>query len=119
LLEGWVVAEAVKVFAVTGRRAEIYFWRSHDGLEVDLIVQVGSRFQPVEVNLSATPTVGHTASLDRFKTLAGEEARGEGWVVCRVAEERALPGGNVAIPWQLFSEKLRLLLDRVGTQASV
>jgi len=110
LLEGWVVAEAVKVFATAGRRADIYYWRSHDGMEVDLIIQVGRRFLPVEVKLTATPTVGHTASLERFKALAGGEATEEGWVVCRVAEPRGLPRGNVALPWHAFSRKLHRLL---------
>ena len=114
LLEGWVVGEAVKVFAVAGRKADIFFWRSHDGLEIDLIVQVGRRLQPVEVKLTATPTVGHIAALEKFKALAGEDVRREGWVVCRVAEERALPGGNVAVPWHGFAHKLHQLLELNG-----
>ncbi|RMF86458.1 MAG: ATP-binding protein, partial [Nitrospirae bacterium] len=64
LLEGWVVAEAVKLFANLGRRPDLYFWRSHDGLEVDLLVGVAGRLLPVEVKLTATPTPRHTAPLD-------------------------------------------------------
>src|SRR5208283_853775 len=37
LFEGLITGEAVKVFALKGRRPDIFFWRSHDGLEVDLV----------------------------------------------------------------------------------
>jgi predicted AAA+ superfamily ATPase len=37
-----------------GKRADLYFWRSHEGLEVDLIIQIGTRLIPVEVKLTST-----------------------------------------------------------------
>ena len=102
LLEGWVVAEACKAFAARGRKPDIYFWRTHEGLEVDLLAQIGTRLYPVEVKLTATPTMRHVEPLQRLKTLAGAEAAGEGVLVCNTAAERPLPGGNLAIPWHRF-----------------
>ena len=46
LFEGMVVIEAVKTFANRGQRPDLYFWRSHDGLEVDLIIRVNGRLLP-------------------------------------------------------------------------
>ena len=40
LFEGLIVSEAHKVFALRGRRPDLYFWRSHDGLEVDLVLRL-------------------------------------------------------------------------------
>jgi uncharacterized protein len=99
LFEGLVVAEAVKALTHAGRRAELYFWRSHDGLEVDLLLPVGGRLVPVEIKATATPTPRHAAPLDRFRQIAGDAAAEHGLLVCRVAEPRPLPGGHLALPW--------------------
>jgi predicted AAA+ superfamily ATPase len=113
LLEGWAVAEAHKVFAFLGRKPDIYYWRSHDGLEVDLIVQVGTRLHPVEIKLTSTPTAKHLEPLNRFKALAGEQAHGTGLLVCRIDRERPLPGNNLALPWHGFPSWLRGVLSSV------
>ncbi|HEX2163059.1 MAG TPA: ATP-binding protein [Thermoanaerobaculia bacterium] len=99
LFEGLVVAEAVKAFTHAGLRPELFFWRSQDGLEVDLLLPLGGRLVPVEVKSTATPTPRHARPLDRFSRLAGETAAEHGLLVCRVAEERPLPGGHLALPW--------------------
>ncbi len=102
LLEGWVVAEALKVFAMAGRRPEAFFWRSHDGLEVDLLVLTTAGICPVEVRLTATPTARHADPLTRLRALLGEGSAPTGVLVCRVAEPRPLPGGHLALPWSHF-----------------
>lgn len=101
LFEGWVISEARKVFNSAGKRADFYFWRSNDGLEVDLIIQAGEHLYPVEIKLTATPSVKHVEPLNRFKALAGESAQ-EGILVCRVKESTPLPGGNRAMAWHEF-----------------
>lgn len=106
LFEGIVVSEAVKVFTMKGKRADLFFWRSHDGLEVDLIVQAGGKLYPVEIKMTATPTLKHLAPLNRFKKLAGKEAADTGILVCRVDQTKPLPFGNVALPWHEFPEWL-------------
>lgn len=107
LFEGWVVGEAVKVFTLLGRLPDLFFWRSHDGLEVDLIVLVDGRLLPVEIKLTATPTLRHLEPLDQFRALAGEEAAEAGVLVCRVKQPQPLPQGNLALPWQRFPAWLR------------
>jgi predicted AAA+ superfamily ATPase len=102
LLEGWAVAETCTGFAARGRKPDIYIWRSHDGVEVDLLVQVGPRLFPVEVKLTATPTARHTEPLNRFKALAGSDAAEQGLLVCNLTTERMLRGNNRAIPWHRF-----------------
>lgn len=107
LLEGWVVIEAVKAFMALGRKPDLYFWRSHDGLEVDLLIVLEGRLQPVEVKLTATPGAGHAEPFNRLAAVAGGEANAQGIIVCRTAKERALPHGHIAMPWQSFPGWLR------------
>lgn len=88
LLEGWVVTEAAKAFMALGRRPDIHFWRSHDGLEVDLLIAIGGKLQAVEIKLTATPGPGHIEPLARFLSLAGDEALGQRIIVCRTERAR-------------------------------
>jgi hypothetical protein len=102
LFEGMVISEAVKVFTVTGKRPDLFFWRSHDGLEVDLIMQTGTRFLPVEIKLTATPTLKHLEPLNRFRQLAGADAADVGILVCRAEQKTVLPNNNLVMPWREF-----------------
>jgi predicted AAA+ superfamily ATPase len=111
LFEGLVIAEAFKVFALRGKRPNLYFWRSQEGLEVDLVLRLADGLVPIEIKLTATPTLKHAEVLGRFRALAGQDAAREGVLVCSVAEKRSLPGNNVAIPWHQFPQ---WLAERIG-----
>jgi predicted AAA+ superfamily ATPase len=102
LFEGLVVSEAFKAFAIHGLAPDLYFWRSQDGEEVDLLIRAGGKLHAVEIKLTATPSKGHCRSLDRLKALGGEDFAETGLLVCRVTEPRELPGKNMAIPWRQF-----------------
>lgn len=86
----------------TRRKPELYFWRSHDGLEVDLLIAIGGKLQAVEIKLTASPGVGHLAPLTRLLDTLGSEAWEQGLIVCRSEAARALPGGHQALPWHQF-----------------
>jgi len=118
LLEGWVVIETVKAFMALGRQPAMYFWRSHDGLEVDLLIVIAGKLQAVEIKLTASPGTGHVQPLERFIAAAGDEAHPKGVIVCRTEAPRTLPGGHTALPWTAFPEWLRtrLVFGDKGTQ---
>jgi len=111
LLEGWVVTEAVKVFMALGRKPDLYYWRSNDGLEVDLLIMIKGKLQSIEIKLTATPGAGHAMPMQRFIATAGDEAWPQGVLVCSVAENRLLPQGHQAMPWQHFPQWLRERLN--------
>jgi hypothetical protein len=67
LFEGWVVGEAIKAFAARGRSPDPSSWRSHDGLEVNLLIRIGPRLHPIEIKLMATPTSRNLDPLNRLK----------------------------------------------------
>lgn len=110
-LEGLVVLETHKAFVERGQSPAVWFWRSHDGLEVDLLVQTPRGLLPIEVKLTATPTDRHTGPLQRLRDLAVADVGPVSALVCSVPETRPLPGGCVAVPWQAFPAWLRAELD--------
>ena len=111
LFEGLILAEAWKTFLNRGQRHSAFFWRSQDGLEVDLIIQAQGKLWPVEIKLTSTPSVNHTRALDRFKKLVKKEAAEQGVIVCNIEQKIALPGNNVAVPWTAFSAWLDTVIQ--------
>ena len=53
LFETHVLAEILKGFLHRARQAQVYFWRTRDGQEVDFLVETGGKVFPVEVKLGA------------------------------------------------------------------
>jgi hypothetical protein len=110
LLEGWVVVEAVKALMALGRRPDLHFWRSHAGLEVDLLIAIGGKLQPVEIKLAATPSANQAEPLARFIDIVGGEAAGPGIVASRTEKARPRPKSHLAMPWHSFPGWLRARL---------
>lgn len=98
--EGFIVSEAVKCFFNHGRKPDLFFWRSHDGLEVDLLIQIAGKTIPVEIKRTATPKLAFTQPLQRFKSLLPEIEGGT--LVCQIEKPTTLANGVQALPWQHF-----------------
>lgn len=99
-----------------GGGPDVFFWRSHDGLEVDLIVQVKGKLHSVEIKLTSTPTAKHLEPLNRFKILAGNDAAERGILVCRIEKTIPMPSNNVAMPWHEFPGWLWNILSELDSK---
>jgi len=102
--EGFIVIEAWKALMNSGTNAELYFWRSHDGMEIDLIIETGGRLHAIEIKKTKTPTPRHGETLKKFMSLAGNKA-GKSMVVCTCDSEIPLSSTITAVPWQTFLKK--------------
>jgi uncharacterized protein len=56
-------------------RAELGYWRTASGEEVDLVVETGGRLIPIEVKASARPRLADAAHLRSFRAEYGKTAR--------------------------------------------
>ena len=74
LFENWVIVELLKGRGVRGKSDNLYFWRSHTGHEVDVIVDQGDRLRPIEVKSGATIASDWLENLRRWIDLAGPAA---------------------------------------------
>ena len=59
--------EKIKQYAEIGERAPCYFSRTSGGLEIDLIIDLGDRFNAYQIKFSSTPTIEMTRSLSQFQ----------------------------------------------------
>lgn len=108
--EGWVIIDLLKRLITLGQQTELYFWRSHDGLEVDLIVILNGRYYPVEIKQTSTPMPKHARSLKAFQRIAGKLCE-PGILVCPIHEKKSLPGGIKAIPWKEFGSWIESIIS--------
>ena len=56
LFETWVVTEFIKDFYNKGSQAPLFFWRDHNGQEIDLLIERENGLQAIEVKSGATIT---------------------------------------------------------------
>lgn len=98
MLETAVVGEWVKAFRHRGMPPPLFFWRSHDGIEVDLLSEMDGRLWPIEIKATATVTPQHAAGIVRWRKLAGQ-ANPHGLLMADIAEPCSVVPGVRAIPW--------------------
>lgn len=56
-------------------RAELGYWRTSIGEEVDLVIETSGRLLPIQVKASARPRLADTAHLRTFRAEYGKKAR--------------------------------------------
>jgi hypothetical protein len=55
--EGWVIEQVLGTLRLAGERVQPYFWRTHGGAEVDLLLVIRDHIVPIEIKLGAEPRV--------------------------------------------------------------
>jgi predicted AAA+ superfamily ATPase len=56
-------------------RAEIGYWRTAIGEEVDFVIEAGGKLLPIEVKAAGRPRLGDAAHLRTFRSEYGEHSR--------------------------------------------
>lgn len=66
IFENMIVVEFIKRFAEKGERAPCYYYRTGEGLEIDLVLDFGEYLNAYEIKFSSTPSLETTRSLAQF-----------------------------------------------------
>jgi predicted AAA+ superfamily ATPase len=74
-LENLVLGDLLCWRDARAERAEILYWRTATGEEVDFVIETGRRLLPVEVKATARPRLGDAAHLRAFRSEYGKAAR--------------------------------------------
>jgi predicted AAA+ superfamily ATPase len=67
LFENMVIIEALKARVNTGEASGLYYYRSKDGLEIDLILDRARQIMPVEIKASRTFSTELARNLQTFQ----------------------------------------------------
>lgn len=98
IFETFVVSEIIRSYYNAGKEPPIYYFRSKDGQEIDLLFWQDGTLYPLEIKKTASPNVKdikHFAALaSHFPSVKIEE----GGIICKVEKLLPLGEGNVAIP---------------------
>lgn len=73
LFENLVVMEVAKYLFNHDRKAQLFFYRDSDGNEIDLLIQDGGRFLPVEIKLGKTVHQDFFKAFGRFESAMGAD----------------------------------------------
>jgi len=79
-------------------RAEVAYWRTAEGQEVDFVVEAGDHLLPIEVKASATPRLGDASHLRTFRAEYGDRTRAGLLLHTGDAIEWLTPD-VLAVPW--------------------
>lgn len=104
IFEGWVISEILKERFNQHKPSNIYFWRDHKGLEVDLLIEQGETILPVEIKSGATIANDWFTSLRSWQSLAKEEAE-KPWLIYGGNEKQARTQAEV-LNWRGMTELL-------------
>ena len=99
IFETAVLMEIVKTFAGRGESAQVYFWRTSAGTEVDFVIETGGQLIPIEVKLSSTPLPAMAVGIQAFRADFGKKA-GRGFVIHPGDLRTALAPDIVAWPFK-------------------
>jgi len=96
IVETAVASACYKAYANRGEKPALFYWRTWDGEEIDLLLEWDGKIYPVEVKATSTVTSEHG------KTISTWLKRGEGGtgiVVADIAKPVSLLPGVTAVPW--------------------
>jgi len=106
LFENFVIQEIVKCYCNRGKRANIFFLRTHNQLEIDLIIEKHLEIHPIEIKLSKTLYTGMARPIERFiKSFSGLKVN-TGTIV-------SLADETIPITKNVASLTLNLLLEEL------
>ncbi|HEU4429905.1 MAG TPA: DUF4143 domain-containing protein, partial [Myxococcota bacterium] len=94
--EGMVIEEIASLAAERAVRPELFYWRTHAGGEVDLIVRDGRRLVAIEIKLAAAVDRHGVAGLRECMKDLGLR---EGFVVSNAAEPSMIGEHIHIVPW--------------------
>lgn len=108
-----IVSETVKWFYNSGRRPALYYWRTRDGQEIDLLIELNGKILPAEIKLNATPAAIHLKSLQQIRRIMPDYLHDSSLLICTVEKETPLPFNIKALPWKQLPDCLQQL-DAAG-----
>ncbi len=101
VMETAVLMEVVKALSFRGPPPSLYFWRTSNGTEVDLVLDTGGRLMPIEAKLTATPRAAMGRGIMAFRETYGDRTA-PGWVVYSGDHRLPLGNGILALPFSML-----------------
>lgn len=99
LVENFIIMECLKNNTNKNTNQAFYYWRDNKGVEVDLIIDTGHNFYPVEIKAAQTFTKDFLKNLDKINNYADNQSSA---VVYDGEQEMQLSSGIHIKNWKTF-----------------
>lgn len=103
ILETWVFSELWKTANTLSVKPNFYYWRTHNGAEVDFILEHGDRLVPIEVKSSSRLSLQDLRSMNLFISSQSNHDIPFGIILYRGTEVYPITANILAIPWTYWS----------------
>ena len=101
LFENAVVSAWRKAFLHRGEMPSMYYLRTRDGLEIDILLEYGGQLYPMEVKSTSTVMPAHASSLCKWILSAGKKP-GKGVIIANIPAAAPVVRGVRAVPWTVI-----------------
>ncbi|PKM99849.1 MAG: GTP-binding protein [Elusimicrobia bacterium HGW-Elusimicrobia-2] len=112
MFENFVVQETVKCFMNSGRKPDLFYLRTQNNLEIDLILEKNLEVYPLEIKLSKTPNLGMAASIERYKKVFQGLKVKEGKIICLTEEDFFIKKDISAVNVDSYLKWLKRFISR-------
>jgi len=89
LFENFIIQETVKYFFNRGVRPNLYYLRTHNKVEIDLIIERNLELYPFEIKLTKTPNMAMATSMGKIRKIFSRLKINTGKIICLT--ERDMP----------------------------
>jgi predicted AAA+ superfamily ATPase len=96
--EQWIGLLLIRYFRSRNLNGKLYYWRDHNGPEVDWVVEWNNRWIPIEVKFSSNPQKKHTRHLQTFLEEYNRKSS-SGYLIFTGERPRKMQENIIALPW--------------------
>lgn len=106
LWETHIVMQIVKHYYALGKNAPLWFWRTIQGDEVDLVIEQGERFTAVECKYAGNPGSTDIKGIKAFEKEYGKDSLLAAYIGSRTRNAYPITGTITAVPGSSISQYL-------------
>ncbi|MBM3254625.1 MAG: ATP-binding protein [Candidatus Omnitrophica bacterium] len=114
LFENFVVQETVKHFFNKGIQPRLFYLRTHNNTEVDLLIERGVEVFPVEIKLTKTPSLIMARPIEKFRSNFKKLRINEGCVVALSSNNFKLSSNVSVFDMDSYLKYLDDILSALG-----
>lgn len=104
--EGFIISEVYKILNTHAENSEIFFWKSQNQLEIDLLLEQNGEITPIEIKKTATPTSKHAESMTKILSTSKMPHNNNQTIVCTTKKSGKIAKNIQALSWQDFLKSI-------------
>lgn len=102
MVETFLFMEIYKLTSTFPLKPNFYHFRTHSGSEVDLIMEYGGTYFPIEFKMKTNPTKNDARGISVFRDTYPKINIAKGVIVCSIETPRAISENCIAIPYWML-----------------